>query len=1394
MARFIVLIPTLNGARTLDDTLATCCAQDQEDVRIVVSDNRSEDTTADLVRAWQAHDRRIEYLQPERRLSMTSHWEFALRSLIQEDAYVIVLGCDDVLMPGALRYANELLGIFAEVQCLAWNTDYYHTHDLQDPSVAGRLMLHLGGNVEVREARTGLRHVALGRTHYIGGLPNVYHGLIHTALLRELAHRPGPMIRSMNPDIYLSLAVSCLLKRYVFVREPLSLNVISRQSNGFSHSNDHADKEVGRQVMQDNDRPYHPDLPFSDDLHIAHVECLLQVRDAGLLPHDIPIEFKLMFGQAVRHTYGCYQSHTREKRLGQLKMIARKYFLLSFMEEVEAACQSKDFARLSSLVPTAWVSPPYDYDAQIGRNLVLSPQGAAMLAGELIRADRLARGQGLNQEGRFLDMAGAEQDQAKMATLVEHYRRMISSAVGELWSQRDFISCYISNVKSRPLAFNPASYLRALSGAQEEAKAYTKSPDPVITQRGGSCVVPLAEERAADKLAEARTVDGRQSEERVSLSVFIGDANSGDARLVIPYSCGQSRYGWKGTLISPKNESVQAGPEHVWLIQRTPWVPDGVLERAQKSGTRIVHDLDDLLWDIPADNPNKWFFTDLQLAVLFRQLNRADQVTVSTEPLAEELSKKGIRSVVLPNCVAPERWGQLRPLRRAGNRPRVGWAGQHSNHVTDLELLRQVMDELGDEVEWVFLGGTPVFARESGRLVESFSMVPIQNYPDQLAASNLDLALAPLSLNRFNEAKSDIRLLHYGALGYPVVATDIAPHREAPVKRVPNQAKAWVNAIRERICDLDAAEREGAALRKWVFEKRSIDAWIARYASVWLGPVHEEKNREDAEPALRQRGRAQSFTCSIVIPVMNKVELTKQCLLALADVTHGIEYEVIIVDNGSSDGTQEFLGSMGGDVRVIRNQGNAGFAKACNQGAQAARGEYLVFLNNDTIPITGWLNALVQEVEAHQDVGVVGSKLLYADGTVQHAGVVFAREWLTPYHHHRKMAADAPFVNQRREFQSVTAACMLVRRGLFSEVGGFDERYRNGFEDVDVCLKIKQQGWRVIYQPSSVLYHLESQTPGRKDHDVENHRLFTARWGACWWLTDEDLVAFQDGFRMEYLTANSAQWRPLENAEERRRWQLIAETQQAAGQRDNATVLKKLERCTEWPADRSVLKWAASIAEAIKQPALASAFTRRVMALDDPAAEQLAVIREALGKGEVTTASSRLEALLKCYPSHAEGLLLKAILHMQREQHEEAEAQFASALQKGADKRKCLMGMGMAAMGKAHTQGAWERFLQVLEEYPDDAEAIHWLLRAGTAQNRWVEVSRYLRKYLLRNPADMSVRFALAGVLVRGEQIEAARQEYDTLRTLEPRYDGLSELEEAISRKQTVSTMEASHS
>lgn len=541
---------------------------------------------------------------------------------------------------------------------------------------------------------------------------------------------------------------------------------------------------------------------------------------------------------------------------------------------------------------------------------------------------------------------------------------------------------------------------------------------------------------------------------------------------------------------------------------------------------------------------------------------------------------------------------------------------------------------------------------------------------------------------------------------------------------------------------------------------------------------------------------AGSFQCSIIIPVWNRAELTKQCLTALAATTTGIRYEVIIVDNGSTDETPQLLGSLTGDVRVITNDTNLGFAKACNQGASIAKGDYLVFLNNDVIPLEGWLNGLVEEVTTHPEVAIVGSKLLYPDRTIQHAGVIIDHNTGAPYHIYKGYEDTHPAVNKRRELNAVTGACLLIRHTAFDEIGGFDEGFVNGFEDVDLCFRVREKNAHIVYQPRSVLFHLESQTPGRKDHDKENGRRFLARWGHAWWLVDGDRIYFEDGYKAVTCEQNGRKRTDLhllDNEQERQAWELVAATQRAAQERDQGAVALPLGKCAGWPADQSVLKWAASVAEAIQQPDLATAFRQRVNVLDDPATGELEQIRAALSGGQLSTAASRVDALLKQYPAHAEALLLRAILHMQREQYREAEIAFTTALNQGANRKKCLMGIGMASMGRAYPQGAWQTFLRVLAENPDDAGVIHWLLRAGTAQNRWHELTVQLRNFLARNPSELSVRFAYAGVLLRDEQVEAARHEYDQLRALAPSYDGLVELEQAIAGKETLLAMDVSN-
>ncbi len=544
-----------------------------------------------------------------------------------------------------------------------------------------------------------------------------------------------------------------------------------------------------------------------------------------------------------------------------------------------------------------------------------------------------------------------------------------------------------------------------------------------------------------------------------------------------------------------------------------------------------------------------------------------------------------------------------------------------------------------------------------------------------------------------------------------------------------------------------------------------------------------EQGAGSVPPATTCKPSPLRFKASIIIPVFNKLDLTRQCLTALASLTTMPDYEVIIVDNASTDGTAEFLAGLGGDVQVIRNPENYGFAIACNQGAGAARGEFLVFLNNDTIPTEGWLTVLVDEVERHPDVAVVGSKLLYEDGTIQHAGVAFSRIMFTPYHIYRKFPADSPVVNRRREFQCVTGACMLVRRDVFEQAGRFDEGFKNGFEDVDLCLKIRERGWRIVYRPDSVVYHLESQTPGRKTHDTDNARRLLERWSKKWWIPDEDLLYLSDGLACQVRTEQGLLYHHLEaltSAADRTAWQLVADTQSAAQKQDVALINTLLHDVDRWPNDVWVLRWGAAVCLFNGVPTQALSFWKRILAIEPDADGYHALAKHALEEGRLDEAEHHLAELRSFSPEHGEGWLVSGILAMQRNRFSEAKAAFERAVTYGADSRKAQLGRGMAAMGLTESADAWELFLAVATEHPDDAETLHWLLRAGTVLQRWEYLEPVLSRYVSRNPGDLSLRFALAGVFLRLTRWADARREHDSIRMLDPAFDGLSELAHAI--------------
>lgn len=252
-------------------------------------------------------------------------------------------------------------------------------------------------------------------------------------------------------------------------------------------------------------------------------------------------------------------------------------------------------------------------------------------------------------------------------------------------------------------------------------------------------------------------------------------------------------------------------------------------------------------------------------------------------------------------------------------------------------------------------------------------------------------------------------------------------------------------------------------------------------------------------PFIPPKSPATPRKVSIIIPVFNHAEYTRQCLTALKTNTSYPNYEVIVVDNGSSDETQPMLAARK-DILVIRNTENKGFTEACNQGAQAATGDYLLFLNNDTIPLKGWLEPLVCRLDEAPWAGAAGSRLVYPNGTLQEAAAVVHSDG-TASNFGRHDHPARPCYNRPCEVDYCSGASLLVRAKLFQEIGGFDMRYSPAYyEETDLCFALREMGKAVVYEPASTVVHFGSTTAGLdptkgiRRHLVINREKFLAKW------------------------------------------------------------------------------------------------------------------------------------------------------------------------------------------------------------------------------------------------------------------------------------------------------------
>ena len=355
--------------------------------------------------------------------------------------------------------------------------------------------------------------------------------------------------------------------------------------------------------------------------------------------------------------------------------------------------------------------------------------------------------------------------------------------------------------------------------------------------------------------------------------------------------------------------------------------------------------------------------------------------------------------------------------------------------------------------------------------------------------------------------------------------------------------------------------------------------------------------------------------------------------------------------------------------------------------------------------------------------------------------------------------------------------------------------FLNGFEDVDLCLKIRESGKKVIYQPKSVLYHLEEQTPGRKNPDAErqNGRLLMDRW-ADKIVVDEDYYSISAGYAIRYSSEKGNLGLSLEifkNEVEKSQWEHVKNVQellykkrydpgQQCHEQVDAAILAKLSDVSKWPEDRDTLKWAATVCRSLEWIESEGEFLKRVLNFGEDREAREKFASEALKHGDLSLASQHVKAILAINPSDGMGLWLEGILAMQTSEYTKAAVSFQQAIANGYDLQKTGLGLAMAWMGLGDFSKAWDAFQNVITAYPDNKEAVNGLLQSGTMLEWWGKLISHLTRYLDRNPADCDVRFALAGVCFRVRNVEDARKHFEILQIFSPEYEGLEDLSQRL--------------
>jgi GT2 family glycosyltransferase/Tfp pilus assembly protein PilF len=563
----------------------------------------------------------------------------------------------------------------------------------------------------------------------------------------------------------------------------------------------------------------------------------------------------------------------------------------------------------------------------------------------------------------------------------------------------------------------------------------------------------------------------------------------------------------------------------------------------------------------------------------------------------------------------------------------------------------------------------------------------------------------------------------------------------------------------------------------------------------------------------KEHAAGKPVKCSIIIPVYNGLDYTENCIESLLKDESKADFEIIVIDNGSTDDTPIYLASLDDRVKTISPGSNLGFSMANNLGAQKASGEYLILLNNDTIPEQGWLDALVSTADSDGKIGIVGAKLLYPiDRLVQHAGVVLT-ENLKLMHLYENFPEDHPAVNKRRDFKIVTAACMLVRRDAYLGTGCLNERFINGFEDVDFCLRVGESGYRVVYEPNATVLHHSEKTAGRHQYEDQNAILLTKLWRHKL-TSDINKYLIEDNYKVKQIRGITVLIPRGEKMTER-----LDQARSALKEGNNEEALKiyqqlynddpqnpvilsyivdiherrgELEKAAATLLKLSRIEPSSKVFKRLSQNALkrqqyeqAQKYAREAVnsfsSFDDESAEARAILGDAAFKmGDVDSAGKMYDQILAAESKHVRALTGRGTVALMKQDYQTALNYFERALQVNPHHGRAVLGKGLSFINLSRRKEAADYILESLMIEPDNGWAIATVLPLLSEQGRLKEADYAIKIYLERYPDDYPMLLARAGVNFAMKSYNLSHELLDKVIMNHPDYPGVSDLEREL--------------